>query len=139
MDEKAMRVWGEAGTAVAAFFAWLFRRKAERGSCEDAHVQLAKAVEILRADVEALATQRDGDHDGIGDACDDDWDNDGVPNAGDNCPTVDNPGQEDTDGDGDPDDIDPWPNAPNRKLSDAEEVLATAFEARYHFADGESP
>src|SRR5262249_52325690 len=33
----------------------------------------------------------------------------------------------------------PWPNAPLRKLSDAEQVLATAFEARYHFADGESP
>jgi len=49
------------------------------------------------------------------------------------------PHNKDTDGDGDPDDIDPWPNAPPRKLSDAEQVLAAAFEARYHFADGESP
>jgi hypothetical protein len=49
------------------------------------------------------------------------------------------PHNKDTDGDGDPDDIDPWPNAPFRKLSDAEEVLAVAFEARYHFADSESP
>lgn len=49
------------------------------------------------------------------------------------------PRNRDTDGDGDPDGIDPWPNAPPRKLSDAEQVLAAAFEARYHFADGESP
>jgi hypothetical protein len=49
------------------------------------------------------------------------------------------PHNKDTDGDGDPDDIDPWPNAPQRELSDAEQVLATAFEARFHFADSESP
>lgn len=48
------------------------------------------------------------------------------------------PAKADTDGDGDPDGIDPWPNAPNRTdLSDAEQVLAAAFEARYHFNDSE--
>jgi len=49
------------------------------------------------------------------------------------------PHNKDTDGDGDPDGIDPWPNAAVRELSDAEQVIAAAFEARYHFADGESP
>ncbi|HWD39289.1 MAG TPA: hypothetical protein VG944_10600, partial [Fimbriimonas sp.] len=45
----------------------------------------------------------------------------------------------DADGDGDPDAVDPWPNAPNRTLSDAEQVLAAAFEARFHFDHGEGP
>ena len=38
--------------------------------------------------------------DAQGDACDSDDDNDGRPDASDNCDTVPNPGQEDTDGDG---------------------------------------
>jgi hypothetical protein len=48
------------------------------------------------------------------------------------------PNKADTDGDGDPDGTDPWPNAPSRSdLGDAEKVLAAAFEARYHFDSGE--
>jgi outer membrane protein assembly factor BamB len=47
------------------------------------------------------------------------------------------PAKADTDGDGDPDGVDPWPNAPTRPLSDAEQVLAAVFEARYHFDDSE--
>ncbi len=43
------------------------------------------------------------------------------------------PKKADTDGDGDRDEIDPFPNAPTRPLSDTEKVLAAVFEARYHF------
>lgn len=44
--------------------------------------------------------QEDADGDGQGDACDNDADDDGVPNGPDNCPLAANPGQEDTDPDG---------------------------------------
>ncbi|MCB8932919.1 MAG: PQQ-like beta-propeller repeat protein [Chthonomonadaceae bacterium] len=47
------------------------------------------------------------------------------------------PKRADTDGDGDPDGVDPWPNAQRRPESDAEKVLAAVFEARYHFFGGD--
>lgn len=73
--------------------------------------------------------QPDADHDGLGDACDpcpldaglstcpvpdpNDIDDDGVPNALDNCSHVGNADQADADGDGNGDACDACPKAPN--------------------------
>jgi hypothetical protein len=49
--------------------------------------------------VNANPTQRDSDGTGGGDACDGDDDDDGMPDASDNCPTVANVPPTDSDGD----------------------------------------
>ena len=67
--------------------------------------------------------QEDSDGDGIGDACDDDADNDGIPNTPDNCPLVSNPDQFDTDPDGEDmrgDACDNCPYLPNLDQEDTD-------------------
>ena len=64
------------------------------------------------------SSQSDIDHDGLGDACDDDDDNDGVLDADDNCPKVANDDQLDTDGDGIPDPVDACIRVPGKPNAD---------------------
>lgn len=61
--------------------------------------QLGAAIDVSsdKNNVGGLSAVRDGDHDGISDDFDEDWDNDKILNPDDNCPGVHNPGQEDFD------------------------------------------
>lgn len=64
--------------------------------------------------------QLDSDGDGVGDACDDDADDDGIPTAADNCPHVANGDQIDSDDDGVGDACDNCPSVANPNQLDTD-------------------
>uniref|UniRef100_A0A0K2TSG3 Uncharacterized protein n=1 Tax=Lepeophtheirus salmonis TaxID=72036 RepID=A0A0K2TSG3_LEPSM len=65
--------------------------------------------------------QEDTDEDGVGDSCDDDIDNDRVPNENDNCPMIVNSDQIDSDDDGIGDACDNCPHIKNTDQQDSDE------------------
>lgn len=67
--------------------------------------------------------QLDSDGDGMGDLCDPDADNDGIPNAIDNCPLIANTDQTDRDRDGLGDKCDNCPFVPNSNQQDSDKDL----------------
>lgn len=78
----------------------------------------------------ANADQADRDNDGVGNACDNDIDNDGIEDNSDNCPLISNSDQADADSDGlgnacdEPDPPPPSPYSPQLKRSGGNSVIS---------------
>lgn len=85
------------------------------------------AAELIKGDWVALARNsevtRDADGDGLTDLAERRLGSD--------------PQRADSDRDGDRDEIDPWPNVSRRPETDAERLLAAAFEARFHESESD--
>jgi len=71
----------------------------ETVGCDDNCPFVPNGPKVVEGIDPLLMMQADTDGDGVGDACDPDMDNDGVPNDADNCPRWPNPDQVDHDHD----------------------------------------
>ena len=90
-DEKVEQCWGQGDEEACEFTGPCVWYQEECVICDSG---------FDNCPFDSNPDQLDSDGDGVGDACDQDEDNDTVQNALDNCPETPNQDQKDTDGDG---------------------------------------